>query len=117
MTTFIPNTIVTAAYSLDPDTDTVMFGSQLQNGMIVILEYPFFRGDPAYYRRKGMPLPVALYKNAYWCRVTELQVDAENERIEFMGEYADGTVKRRRYTVSMAWFVKKPSVPVMVTSR
>jgi hypothetical protein len=101
-------------YSMDPETEDLIFGSQLQNGMVVLVEDPMLRGDPS----KTHPTPADerhVRQANRWAEVTErrrMGTRSGEVHIRFIAVYADGTKAARVYLDTIAWLVKKDSMPV-----
>jgi hypothetical protein len=105
-------------YEMDAAYEDLIFGDELCEGMIVLLEDSLFRGDPArafsetddhsrWERDKCKEIN-------RWCTVTRLLVTPRHDAeplIRFVGEYPDGTKRVRQYSASYAWFVKRESIP------
>lgn len=91
-------------YAMDPKTDDVVFGKNLQHGMVVLIEEITSRCDMNSKHTNG-----ALVKNR-WCTVTQLSWDRRQDLVQFIGEYDDGFKATRIYANHMGWIVKKSSV-------
>lgn len=105
----IPAVSVPINYLNDPKTESIIFGDELVEGMVVVLEDILFRANPdasdstdPYEQRK-------IHDTALWCKVTRLR--RRYESITFVGEYADGSEVVRKYDTSHSWYVKKASLP------
>jgi hypothetical protein len=124
----IPVGTVPLSYIMDPETDDLLDGSELKNGMIVLIESVSMRENPeGTVRVFGMPTEAlieipdevkAMLKSPYsevriqetsrWCRVTRLKVYDNID--SFIGLYADGTKMSRQYHEHYYWLVKKSSI-------
>lgn len=107
-------------YDMDPATEDLLAdGEDLRDGMIVMIEAPTVRENPAVPSRSavGSEYALARLKEANrWCEVTNLKYVGfdgpdTSRQVQFIGVYADGTKRQRRYAISYAWFVKKSSLP------
>lgn len=101
-------------YTMDPETEDLIYGDKLENGMVVMIEASLVRGSvdsTSKYEQER-----ALTANR-WCEVTELRVrprygeEGPDPLIKFIGLYADGTKRERTYSGGYCWFVKKDSLP------
>lgn len=111
----IPSEYVPVDFAMDPVTDDLIFGDELEVGMVVLVEDLVTREtrDPnkhydgvsdehmAYIRAKAD-------ETARWCRIVRLRKDGEI--ITFVGLYSDGTKRTRTYNQAYAWFVKKNTI-------
>lgn len=95
--------IVSQNYQMDPETEDVIYGDDLENGMIVLSEDGRASSDldMAYNRR--------LHITNRWCEVTEVRAEADG--VYFIALYADGQKKVRSSTETSGWLVKKSSIP------
>ena len=100
-------------YVMNPETDDLIRGDKLREGMIVLLEGCRMRQDPknfettdsAYNRQKAL-------ETSRWCTVTDIQTRSGDGRVmSFIGLYADGTKFERTYNEFFCWFVKLDSIP------
>lgn len=113
---------VPMAYSMDPKTEIVIWGSELTNGMKVLAESTFLRSDPG---RKARHIALVargegrswnehdeqqLRESSRWCTVTGLRKPDHNGVISFIGLYEDGTQHVRQMNQSWAWYVKKDTI-------
>jgi hypothetical protein len=96
-------------YEQDPEFEDVLYGTDLRDGMIVMLQDTFMRGDPA----RGTTDPFERQKLMSvnrWCTVTALRVHPRaglGPLVSFMGVYADGMKFPRTYDASYTWIVKR----------
>jgi len=109
-------------FVMNPEDDDLLFdGTMLKPGMVVLLESSLMKGSPS-------DLDSPWSKNHYlennrWCEVLRVEVRRrfdrdENDRVvsssplvSFMARYPDGTLAKRTYDASFAWYVKKFSIP------
>ena len=115
-------------YEMNPETDDLLAeGTELENGMIVLLEDSLMREDPE--RVDSTALGTRYQQERLrevnrWCEVMNFKVQRRFEHddmgsvltevdplVEFVALYSDGTKKKRRYAASYAWIVKKDSIP------
>lgn len=94
-------------YVAHSNTDTILYGDELENGMRVLIEDTLFRGDPA---NAGSVTnsQERVNETAAWCTVTKFKFGGV---IRFVGLYDDGTMRVRQYARSIAWIVKLDSIP------
>jgi hypothetical protein len=96
-------------YVCQTEFEDIVFGDNLQDGMIVLIEDSLIRenlehitGSSAQHRADEMNR---------WCEVTELKVtpryDTPSPLIKFVGVYPDGTKRVRTFCASYGWIVKK----------
>jgi hypothetical protein len=100
-------------YEMDPQFEDVIYGTDLREGMFVLLESTTMRGDP---ERAFGDDTYAKYEFARvrevnrWCQVTMLEFvprSGYEPLVKFMAIYADGTKKPRTYSSHWAWIVKR----------
>ncbi len=98
----IPSEAVDRTFVMNPETEDVIRGGELQEGMVVLLEDHMFR----------LPLHSDKERDfkATWCQVTKLQRNVRDEILSFIGVYSDGVKHSRTYNRSIFWLVKKDSV-------
>lgn len=109
----IPSHFESQFYRMNRKTvELLANGSQLKNGMIVLIEDYMARVDIERAFAKDLEYrpvdPYALRRaetNNRWCRVSNVAHDKNHQQIVFVGEYADGTKVQRRYSDSYAWYV------------
>lgn len=99
-------------YEMDPQFEDVIFGSDLRNGMVVLVADLTMRGNPE--RMSCDRYEMARCKEANrWCTVTNLHISPRSESeplARFIGEYGDGTKRARSYSTHWAWIVKRESI-------
>jgi len=125
-------------HTMDPETEDLIFGTELHEGMLVLLEdcHSFsFDGPGRLSKEESVPgehdrLRKGLDEKARWCRITKLNQDprwntnddgfgygfnAKHRELtpltRFIGVYEDGTKATRTYDGAYGWFVKKDSIP------
>lgn len=101
-------------YVMNPETDDLIRGDKLREGMIVLLESVSMRRDAEnfadpktrpYDRQRSL-------ETSRWCTVTDMHTSSGDGRVmSFIGLYADGTKFERMYNESFCWFVKLDSIP------
>lgn len=94
-------------YIPDVKTEDVIYGSDLQDGMIVLMEDDLYRVTVTE-GMSGQLLKTALRENR-WQRVTRVRENDGN--ISFMAVYEDGHKTARRTGKCTGWVVKKDSLP------
>jgi hypothetical protein len=94
-------------YVAQSEFEDIVFGRDLRDGMIVLLEDDILRADPGNLR-SGYDRARADEINR-WCEVTRLEVIAHptTPLIRFVGCYPDGSMRVRTYGASYAWIVKR----------
>jgi hypothetical protein len=98
-------------YEMDPKFEDVIYGWDLRDGMVVLIEDALMRGDPA---RMHEPHEGRRVRECNaWCRVEQLRATPgpQDPLVSFMGVYGDGVKRPRTYAASYAWIVKKDSLP------
>lgn len=105
----IPDGFAPRVYLLDPDTEDLIFGDQLTEGMVVLLEDSLLRHDADDIQSQAPITRAKTLETARWCRVDAVR--RNGHIVAFIGEYADGSKLRRSYANHYAWFVKKNSIP------
>lgn len=109
----IPAAYVPKAYEMNPKTDDLISGFDLEDGMIVLIEGSIMREDP---RRANGTWPqesevandyakIRARETARWCKVTKYL--RMGPICSFIGLYADGTKISRQYNEFFYWIVKK----------
>lgn len=102
----IPEEFVTRQQLMDPQTEDVIRGTDLKQGMIVIVEGTLMR-------ERDIPSDIDPYRAARykevnrWCRVTDLHI--RGDQVSFVGVYSDGVKISRNYNLSWFWVVKNES--------
>lgn len=100
-------------YQMDPQTDDLIRGSNLQKGMKVLIEsyghrMPIIDGIPKGASSKEVSRFQADKFNR-WCTVSELKMS--KHMASFIGIYDDGTKITFDDSPSCGWYVKKNSIP------
>lgn len=110
----IPSELVPQFYEMDPETEDLLFdGTLLQPGMVVLIEAPELRmplefADAAPLAPEQMD--VAKLNNR-WTKIVIAEIHSGD--VSFIGEFADGTRRKRSTPVRYAWLVKRNSLPDM----
>lgn len=106
----IPFEAVRIDYVMNPKTDDLIHGSELVEGMIVLIESASLRDNPeriSFEKATDGYLSNRIRETARWCRVTKLTTVPENRALlTFIGLYADGTKMSRTLNKSHYWLVK-----------
>lgn len=98
-------------FLMDPATDDLIFdGTNLRNGMVVLLENNSFRTDPSQVGSMDGGDRDRLYRYNRWAKVSHLVINMD--RTSFMATYGDGSKRKIDVQTSHAWYVKKDSMPV-----
>lgn len=100
---------------MDPETEDLIRGVDLKNGMFVIIERGYATRAPL----DGATTPYEIEKiqiDNRWCEVTNVSFTRrrnDNPLVSFIGVYADGSKVTRTYdAIHYGWVVKKESIPV-----
>jgi len=106
----IPSEFVPMDFEMDPTTDDLIWGSSLEQGMIVLVDAITIREDPTKHvselDHECDPYSCnRLKEKSRWCMVTDLR--KHGDLVSFIALYADGTKRSRTYNQSFGWFVKK----------
>lgn len=111
----IPEGHVTKNFKMDPATDTVIWGDEVVEGMVILIEDHMSREDET--RIENAEEHELKYirprydQNNRWCRVVSVRVINQNqELLGFLGEYSDGQIAARTFNKSYAWIVKIESL-------
>lgn len=107
-----PKNFVEQVFIQNPSTEDLLRGSEIKNGMIVLIHDVVFQNfrnfedpenrEPYSYHR--------LLTEARWCVVTDLEVHRPDGLVSFIGLYADGTKHVRTYSNQWCWYVKRNSM-------
>jgi hypothetical protein len=109
----IPTGFAPMDFDMDPSTEDLIRGNNLQPGMIVLVEAITVREDPSDHIDNADHVCekykcARLKSDSQWCMVTDLQ--KRGDLTTFIGLYADGTKRSRTYNQSYCWFVKKVTI-------
>lgn len=105
----LSNEFMPQFYVMDPTEEDVLFGNELNEGMVVLLEPPNARQNPERSHLSDNDMH-ALRTHNRWCIIERL-VYTKDELVTFIGRYADGTKSTRGAEITTDWFVKKDSIP------
>jgi hypothetical protein len=106
--TLIPAATYTDLYVMDPETEDLIRGDELANGMIVLIESESCRSGPLPWETDSTAALVA----GRWCRVDKLRTEpGVMPMVSFIGVYQDGSKFTRRYGQAHSWYVKLASIP------
>jgi hypothetical protein len=113
----IPEGYVGPLFTMNPETEDLIRGTQLEEGMIVLIHDPTNRyEDPKKYENVEVIEPYGharLLREGRWCKVTEIFQRRESDVLQFIGLYSDGTKHNRMYNESWCWYVKTdPAVEI-----
>lgn len=106
----IPEGFVPLDFIMNPATDDLIFGYDLKEGMVVLLESLSAREDPKRLEDVNVHpyTKNRIFENARWCLVTRITtMRGAYDVHSFIGLYADGTKMSRTFNRSFAWIVKK----------
>lgn len=106
-------------YTMDPEAEDVLFGHELRNDMVVMIEGAAFKADLDSYDPASSPfiegLPAYVEDSALrmnrWMTVNRLSLDERDREIHFIGVYEDGTKSAHSWDKNTGWIVKKLSIP------
>ena len=107
----IPEEFVPRVFPMDPEKHELIYGSELENGMIVLIEDSLVKKDAKNRPADGSTdTPVwtdydesSFQQNNRWCVVTDIR--RRNDIVQFIALYSDGTKASRRFNESYCWFV------------
>lgn len=94
-------------YVAQSEFEDILFGEDLRDGMIVLIEDSLMRADlghlSSHYDRARAE------ECNRWCEVSRLRFVAnpQSPMVRFVGQYPDGTMRVRTYGASHAWIVKR----------
>lgn len=98
-------------YEMDPETEDVLPGRFVVEGMRVLVENPLYRNEIP---KNDDPRVIseARMRNR-WATVEKLHIvrSGETEMLCFVAVYDDGTKRMRTLSLDHAWIVKKDSAP------
>lgn len=108
----IPAQHVRQGYSANVNVETILWGDELVEGMVVLIADPTFRENEERINIAS-DYELSYIRPRYdeqnrWCRVSKIR--ARNDVMSFVGLYADGTQRTRTYNVVHAWAVKLESI-------
>ncbi len=90
-----------------PEFEDLCYGTDLKNGMFVLLEDALIKGDPD--RIDSDYDKMKLMETNRWCEITNYTLmprGADSPLISFIGLYSDGTKLPRIYDASYCWIIK-----------
>ena len=90
-------------YEMNPESEDLISGDQLQNGLVVLIEDSMVREDPERADTSAYSMK-RLRENNQWCRVTSLRL--HGDLVSFIGVYEDGVKRPRTFNQSYYWIVK-----------
>ena len=99
------NDFVPIDYMMDPVTEDLIRGSELKEGMVVLIEDALVREDPKKLDEENTSRTnvLRIWDTSRWCMVTKL---IQGDVMSFIGVYGDGTKMSRMYSDRYCWFVK-----------
>ena len=115
----IPTEIVEKFRPFDVETEEMLYGEELENGMVVLIETRC-RIDNVLSESEVELTPMGKHDVLTlnrWCRISKIRKPDENTpdrnrgAISFMGVYADDTQEIRHSGIHTGWVVKKYSIP------
>ncbi len=124
--TTIPEGYVEGVHVMDPGTEDLLLGRELKVGMVVLLEDVALRDSFHNLDKKSDPSKFPVFKenvhhttierfleSSRWAKIVRIDEDSRvhGGQINFIAEYADGTLRGRHYNVGYAWYVKKVELP------
>lgn len=104
------NSIVPRNYKMNPETEDLIYGDDLVEGMRVLIDGSEQRGDETNTEFHNASLPV---RNR-WCTVTRVR-KAREGLVFFIGLYEGGHKECRETGAYAGWLVKKSSIPPATT--
>ncbi len=90
-----------------PEFEDLCYGTDLKNGMIVLIEDSLVKGDPEHIDSDYSKM--RLMEANRWCEVTNFRIIPRVEDsplIKFIGLYSDRTKLPRTYDASYCWIMK-----------
>jgi hypothetical protein len=109
----IPSAFVPLAYLNDPETEELVYGDALRDGMVVLLEETILRANPDNLETRNGYEYLRILETARWCMVTNVRfspAERSGRIVKFIGVYADGTKSSRSYHTDYTWYVKRASM-------
>lgn len=115
----IPSEFVDRNAEMNPETDDLIRGRELKEGMVVLIEDSSVREDISHHTGETDHKCDAhkcrrIKETSRWCRVTSLDIRKRMEDrsplVSFIAVYSDGTKRLRTYNQSFGWFVKLNSM-------
>lgn len=117
------NFMVPKYYKMNPETDDLVFGERLLDGMVILAESFIDRvdlADQAAIEHGDSPRStMQMLKHNRWCRVTDLEY-LGGGNLKFIGVYEDFTKFSHVISTEKAWIVRKDSmrdIPAELTDR
>ena len=106
-----PEGLVPLDYVMNPETEDLVYGDELRDGDIVLIESGIVRYSiPKNWAEVNEYERVKILENARWCMITKLRrtpgYGDSNSTLNFIGVYGDGTKMSRSFSVTYAWFRK-----------
>ena len=96
-------TFVDRFYEMNPESEDLLAGDELENGLIVLIEDSMVREDASRAEFDAYAMK-RLRENNQWCRVTSLR--RHGDLVSFVGVYEDGVKRPRTFNQSYYWIVK-----------
>ena len=105
-----PEGLVPLDYVMDPKTEDVVYGDELRDGDVVLIESGLRYSIPKNWAEVCEYDRVKILENSRWCVITKLRrlpgYEGSNSVLNFIGVYEDGTKMSRSFSESYAWFRK-----------
>ena len=106
-----PEGLVPLDYVMDPKTEDLVYGDELREGDIVLIESGHVRHSiPKNWAEVREHERVKTLENSRWCVITKLRripgFWGHNMIVNFIGVYEDGTKMSRSFSEVHAWFRK-----------
>lgn len=99
-------------YRMNPETDDLIFGKDLKNGMLVLTSDPMFRPD----LNHSVLTAEEKYAGRKWSRWAIIEkLEIKGVYVRFIGVFPDGTKELFDRGAYAGWFVKKDSIPAKAT--
>lgn len=99
-------------HPFDPETEDLIYGADLQDGMVVLIE-PMFRHSADSTTSNAIDRLKLNVENR-WCEVTK-RMFMEDAGVAFIGVYADGHKAARFSYKSQGWVLKLDATPAKDT--
>jgi hypothetical protein len=99
-------------YRMNPAEDVILFGEDIREGMVVLIEdrvmrHSYSGGEEEQLRKQRFRKVTRLRREP----IAPAEGYESGALLTFIGEWVDGYQEIHRYNVSHGWLVKKDSIP------
>lgn len=101
----LSNELVSKYYVMDPSVEKSLFGQDLIDGMIVLVEHPNYKFELEDVSLKPVSLDYERNIANRWCKISEITEGYEG-MMHFLATYGDGTSFRRSSAKYQGWIAK-----------